>query len=146
MLQMLRIKGRGTGVRAMATSEAAIRAIEALNEVCGKRESKPATSAKGDGWSARSLDAERRFGQPHAKLFPYLGRKVRTPAGPGTLLQVFAARATVLLDSELSRCSFFPPTEIVPVSSLKGEVKKKHKSNGWIFSRFAALLFEQDLF
>jgi len=62
-----------------------------------------------------SLDVERRFGQPHAKLFPFLGRKVRTPGGPGTLLQVFADRVTVLLDSELSRCSFFRPAEIEPV-------------------------------
>ena len=30
--------------------------------------------------------------------------------------------------------------------SLKGEVKKKHTPNGWIFSCFAAHLFEQDLF
>jgi hypothetical protein len=34
----------------------------------------------------------------------------------------------------------------VPGSSLKGEVKKKHNCNGWIFSCFAAHLFEQDLF
>ena len=58
-----------------------------------------------------------RFTRPHTKLFPFLGRKVRTPGGPGTLLQVFAERVTVLLDSELSRCSFFWPTEIEPVSS-----------------------------
>jgi len=32
------------------------------------------------------------------------------------------------------------------VCSIKGEVKKKHHSNGWIFSCFAAHLFEQDLF
>jgi hypothetical protein len=31
-------------------------------------------------------------------------------------------------------------------SSLKGEVKKKHNSNGWSFSCFAAHLFEQGLF
>jgi len=36
--------------------------------------------------------------------------------GPGTVLQVFANRVTVLLDSEMSRCSFFPPAEIQPVS------------------------------
>jgi hypothetical protein len=30
--------------------------------------------------------------------------------------------------------------------SLKGEVKKKHNSDGWTFSCFAAHLFEQDLF
>lgn len=67
-------------------------------------------------WPPESLDAQRRFGKPHAKLFPFLGRKVRTPSGPGTLLQVFAERATVALDSELSRCAFFRPAEIEPVS------------------------------
>lgn len=60
--------------------------------------------------------AERRFGQPHAKLFPFLGRKVRTPEGPGTLLQVFADRVTVLLNCELSHCSFFSPREVEPIS------------------------------
>lgn len=63
-----------------------------------------------------SFDAERPFGQRHAKLFPFIGRKVRTPSGPGTLIQVFAERVTVLLDSELSRCSFFRPLAIEPVS------------------------------
>jgi hypothetical protein len=61
-----------------------------------------------------SIDAERRFGQPHAKLFPFLGRKVRTPDGPGTLLQVFAERVTVLLDSDLSSCAMFTPEEVAP--------------------------------
>ena len=67
-------------------------------------------------WPPASLDAERRFAQSHAKLFPYLGRKVRTPGGLGTLIQVFAGRATVVLDSELSLCSFFVPDQIEPVS------------------------------
>jgi hypothetical protein len=67
-------------------------------------------------WPVESLDAVRRFGQPHAKLFPFIGRKVRTPAGPGTLLQVFSERVTVVLDSELSRCSVFQPGEIEPVN------------------------------
>lgn len=67
-------------------------------------------------WPPKYLEAERRFAQPHAKLFPFIGRKVRTPGGPGTLIQVFADRVTVLLNSELSRCSFFQPGEIEPVS------------------------------
>ena len=62
-----------------------------------------------------SAEAERRFGQPHAKLFPFIGRKVRTPDGPGTLLQVFADCVTVVLDSGRSRCSFFPPGRVEPV-------------------------------
>ena len=32
------------------------------------------------------------------------------------------------------------------ISSIKGEVKKKHTSFGWNFSCFAAHLIEQDLF
>jgi hypothetical protein len=34
----------------------------------------------------------------------------------------------------------------VLVSSLKGEVKKKHNSNGWIFFLLRSPLDEQDLF
>jgi hypothetical protein len=65
---------------------------------------------------AGSLDAEQRFGQPHARLFPFLGRKVRTPGGVGTLIQVFANGCTVVLDSQASECARFAPAEIEPVS------------------------------
>ncbi len=82
----------------------------------GRQRKEPMIATKGDSWSARTLDAERHFCQPHARLFPFLGRKVRTPGGPGTLLQVFANRVTVLLNSELSKCVFFRPAEIEPVS------------------------------
>jgi hypothetical protein len=67
-------------------------------------------------WPAASLDAEQRFGQSHAKLFPFIGRKVRTPAGTGILIQVFADRCTVVLDSQVSQCARFRPIEVVPVS------------------------------
>jgi hypothetical protein len=72
--------------------------------------------SQGAAWPPVSLSGERRFRQPHAKLFPFLGRKVRTPAGPGTLPQVFADRVTVLLDTELSRCSWFSPRQVEPIS------------------------------
>jgi hypothetical protein len=68
------------------------------------------------GWPPESYDFERRFAQPHAKLFPFLGRKVRTPSGPGTLIQVFADHVIVVLDAEVAKCSFFAPGEISPVS------------------------------
>lgn len=64
-----------------------------------------------------SLEVEQKFGQTHAKLFILIGRKVRTPAGPGTLIQVFAERVTVLLDSERDKCSFFRPGQIETVST-----------------------------
>jgi len=38
------------------------------------------------------------------------------------------------------------PRGQVLVSSIKVEVKKKHLSNGWTFSCFAAHFIEQDLF
>jgi hypothetical protein len=38
------------------------------------------------------------------------------------------------------------PCGQLPISSIKVEVKKKHISNSWSFSCFAAHLFEQDLF
>jgi hypothetical protein len=64
-----------------------------------------------------SADYVRAFhGQPHVKLFPFIGRKVKTPAGPGTLLQVFADRVTVILDCELPRCLCFTPGQIEPLS------------------------------
>jgi hypothetical protein len=85
-------------------------------------------------WPPESLDADHRFGVPCARLCPYLGRKVRTPEGLGTLLQVFGpvhepplfkggtpvdlpARCTVLLDAARdTACRFFAPEDIEPVS------------------------------
>jgi hypothetical protein len=43
-------------------------------------------------------------------------------------------------DSELTVCCH------CPISSIKGEVKKKHTYFGWSFSCFAAPLIERDLF
>lgn len=79
-------------------------------------EAVPATQREETNWQREPIEADRHFGQWHAKLFPFIGRKVRTPTGPGTLLQVYAGHVTVLLDSELSRCSFFRHFDIEPVS------------------------------
>lgn len=69
-----------------------------------------------DQWSSpESLSSEQRFGQAHAKLFLFIGHKVRTPGGPGTLIQVFAERVTVLLDADIEKCSWFATDEISPV-------------------------------
>ena len=61
-------------------------------------------------------DCERRFGQPHARLFPCLGLQVMTPAGPGKLLQVFAARCTVdcgdITAEGTAKVRFFHPSAI----------------------------------
>jgi hypothetical protein len=80
------------------------------------------TAACGDDylWPPESIAAEHRFGQPHAKWFPLIGRKVLTPTGPGTLLQVFADRVTVLLDSDLGKCAFFSPDQITRIA-MRGD-------------------------
>lgn len=106
------------------------RQVQEFRQELLRREPAPASPAPSptdsepeeDRWPEASLDAERRFARPpaelapHAKLFPFLGRKVRTPGGPGTLVQVFANRVTVILDTDLEHCSFFRPEEVRPVS------------------------------
>lgn len=63
-----------------------------------------------------AADYERRFGQSHARLFPWLGRRVQTPDGPGVLIQVFAGRACLDLGDVASdgtrRVRFYAPGEI----------------------------------
>lgn len=65
-------------------------------------------------WPAESRDAVRRFGKPCARLYPFVGREIQTPDGPGRLLQVLAERVTVVLDAEPSRARFFLPSEVRP--------------------------------
>lgn len=66
------------------------------------------------GWPETSRDCVRRFGQPHARLFPFLGRPVATPRGPGRLIQVFRDRAGVALDSDPDRVVYLLPSEVRP--------------------------------
>lgn len=63
------------------------------------REAKPAIlKALQDTWPPASMEAERRFGQAHAKLFPFIGKRVWTPAGTGELLAAFAEQSEILPD------------------------------------------------
>jgi hypothetical protein len=99
--------------------ERALKALEALNspETVPATTPAPTTAKQQPGeWPEESLDAARRFAQPHAKLFPFIGRKVRTPQGTGTLVQVFANRVAVVLESQLEHCAFFQPDDIEPVT------------------------------
>lgn len=67
------------------------------------------------GWPEASRQAVRGFGVSHARFYPFLGRTVATPAGPGTLVQVFAERAAVLFDDGTGRrIQFFLPSELRP--------------------------------
>jgi len=87
-----------------------------------------ASPAPQPAWTSESLE-DRRFDGPHARLFPFIGRKVRTPKGAGVLQQVFRDRCAVALDAEAqSYLHFFPPTEIEPVSWLVGNEDFSPKS------------------
>ena len=78
-----------------------------------------------------SLDYERRFGAPYARLFAFVGRKVRTPEGPGVLHQVFRDRCAVALDAEAQKyLHFFPPETIEPVSWVVGDEDLSPKPAG----------------
>jgi hypothetical protein len=55
------------------------------------------------------------------------------------------ASSAFLLSDEFPQCKV-AARAVFFNKLLKGEVKKKHNFNGWIFSCFAAHLFEQDLF
>ena len=66
------------------------------------------------GWPSESWEAEADCSVPHARLYPFLGRTVRTPRGPRRLLHVFASLAAVILDSEAARWAIFEPREVRP--------------------------------
>jgi hypothetical protein len=66
-----------------------------------------------DGWPQESLDAERRFGRWHARLYPFIGQVVSTPGGNGRLVQVFPERASVILPGKLT-VGVFLPEELRP--------------------------------
>ncbi|HVR10577.1 MAG TPA: hypothetical protein VMW75_21205 [Thermoanaerobaculia bacterium] len=66
-----------------------------------------------DGWPPESLDAERRFGRWHARLYPLIGKTVATPRGAGRLAQVFPERGSVILPDE-AVVGVFAPEELRP--------------------------------
>ncbi len=68
-------------------------------------------------WPPASLEAERRFSHSSARLYPFLGSRVRTPRGTGQLIQVFTDRVAVLLDGA-DRLSFFAPEDICPLQLM----------------------------
>lgn len=68
------------------------------------------------GWPSECLDAVQRFGQPHSRLYPLLGKRVCTPSGPGLLVQVLSPHAGVVLDTDPRKTSFFLWEEIRPIA------------------------------
>jgi TubC N-terminal docking domain len=72
-------------------------------------------------WPPACLEAERLFGQRHARLFPLLGHKYKPPGrvhttlGPGFLLAVSAVRTQVALqDDPKGAAAALAPWEVWP--------------------------------
>jgi len=63
------------------------------------REAKPAIlKALKQAWPPESEAQARRFGQSHARLFPFIRKRVWTPTGPGVLLSAYAEQCEILPD------------------------------------------------
>jgi hypothetical protein len=56
------------------------------------------THAPENVWPAESLENERRFGFYHARLFPFVERRVWTPLGTGKLFTAYAEHCEIILD------------------------------------------------
>ncbi len=71
--------------------------ITDINEAATRKEQKT--------WPQECLDSQERFGHRGARLYPLIEEFVSTPDGAGTLKQVIAGQARVLLKSEVKRAS-----------------------------------------
>lgn len=72
------------------------------------------------GWPQECQEAVTRLGQRHARLFPLLGKRVKTPWGPGRLIQVIASRAAVVLDRSPDTATYFLWDEVLPGQRVQG--------------------------
>ncbi len=75
------------------------------------RQSGPAPET---GWPPECLAAERKFGVPSARLYPFLNRVVLTPEGPAKLLQVFTWRVRVHIAGEDKTREYRPEQIAIP--------------------------------
>jgi TubC N-terminal docking domain len=75
---------------------------------------KLATQCDSPDCPPESLEAERRFCQAHARLFPFIGKRVWTPVGTGVLLSVFAERCEIHPDGAI-RTVRVPAREVRPI-------------------------------
>ncbi len=66
--------------------------------------------------------SQQRFGHKAARLYPLVGRKVRTTEGPGKLWQVLARRAGVVLDNDPKSVTF---VSVEDVKLLKQNVSQR---------------------
>ena len=84
------------------------------------------------GWPEESIQAERKFGSFHARLYPFLRQKgaVSTPYGTGTLVQAFQGEAHVLLDGH-ERVVVLDPNEVKPRAMAEESGPAARVQAGW---------------
>jgi hypothetical protein len=83
-----------------------------------------------DGWPPESLEAERRFGCWHARLYPFIGRTVSTLRGAGRLVQVFPERANVVLPGE-TQVGVFLPNKLCPPGGPRPSILSGAEKEHW---------------
>ena len=64
--------------------------------------------------------SQKRFGHRAARLYPLMNRKVRTSQGVGTLWQVNAGKAGIVLENYPKRIVYVPVEDIKPAKSDAG--------------------------
>ncbi len=85
------------------------------DEVVNLLRRREAQSQIADKWPADCAESAVKFGRPYARLFPLIGKKVRTPKGPGILEQVLGPRTVrVALDSNPRKMTTFEADEVLP--------------------------------
>jgi hypothetical protein len=65
--------------------------------------------------------SQQRFGHKAARLYPLLGRKVRTEEGRGRLWQVLTGRAGVVLDNDPKKVTFVSVEDVKPLKRSVGQ-------------------------
>lgn len=70
-------------------------------------------------WPAECIEAEQRFGVPHARLFPLIGHEVITPSGRGVLIQVFPRQVTVKVGDTIV---YVLPEQVMPIGTARKDI------------------------
>lgn len=71
-------------------------------------------------WPAESAEAEEKFGQGPARLYPFLNKTVATPHSAGRLWQVGCKRIGVVFPHDPDKVAFMPWYEARPAVNHNG--------------------------
>jgi hypothetical protein len=98
-----------------------------------------------DAWLIEEMwRSQQRFGHKAARLYPLLGRKVRSPEGRGKLWQVLARQAGVVLDRDPETVVFMGVEGVkLPNEPMVELVKRRRKA--FIYAVFRRLSFVEEV-